>query len=144
MTDPMTILMALLAGEPVDRSTGLADQSGRDVYLDESIDFFDPQRLLEQESVELEMVTKYRVAVATVSAAWGPPLYDVCPVPAQPWETTQKPAAEQTLLEQRYWRGAVALACWKRDDQLAYVLVEHEDKELPYFLMLGVCSGVQP
>jgi hypothetical protein len=49
------------------------------------------------------------------------------------------PGTATRLEEELYWRGGIALAYWFKADRVAYVELEHQDKELPIVLILGVC-----
>jgi hypothetical protein len=37
-----------------------------------------------------------------------------------------------------YWNGGIALAYWCKETRIAFMLLEHQDKELPIMLILGV------
>lgn len=84
-------------------------------------------------AVERSYRQRFEQIVNTVASAWGKPRAIIYDLPTQAADTDN----EQCLERDIYWRGGLALAYWCRGDSVAYIEIEHQDKELPLFLLLG-------
>ena len=112
--DPVAILERLLGEKPGYQNAH---------FLKVSRDFWESDWTYEQvEAIETEFAREFRSVAAQVEAAWGKPEFighrDDSPFPAF-----------YTVEELCYWRKA---------DVLAMVWWEHQEKEVPVLLGLGV------
>lgn len=110
-----------------------AFEDGRRLYLLTSQDFFDEDGYEVYESLEQEFRSHFETAVRQIENAWGSPDFRQTNF-GYPDNDDYETAP---LHERLYWSGALALAAWFRDGFLAYIELEHHDKELPLMLILG-------
>ncbi|WP_430450994.1 hypothetical protein [Rhodopirellula europaea] len=139
--DPISILNSLLtARKPVDSNR--LTVNGLEVYaIDDELStplavsesFFEGDRRAAHGRVEADYHDRFMEAVNAIHTVWGPPCFQSIPVPSFPYTDNEPKSFEEDM----YWRGAVALAYWRKAGHLAYVCVEHQDVELPYCFLLG-------
>jgi hypothetical protein len=92
-------------------------------YLKASRDFYGRDQTYEAvRVVEQEFARAFRAVVEEVEAVWGPPEFI--------GHRSESPFAE--------WHVAEELCFWRKEDRLAMIWWEHQDKELPVLLILAV------
>ncbi len=117
------------------------------VFLAKSQDFYDESipvgsdRITEAEKA-IEVFRKdFDRMCAEVTTEWGGPTFRNARLDAQGFGHAFANGFDDCHLkplEQQLWlRGAVALAYWDRQHRVAYLAVEHQDKELPVIMVVG-------
>lgn len=117
------------------------------VYLAASQDFYDDSipddsdRITEAERTVEAFRADFRQLCAEIVAAWGVPAYQEVSLESQGFRydfVHECDGCPPEPLEQQLWqRGAFSLAYWERDCRIAYLAAEHQDSELPVFLVAG-------
>lgn len=114
--NPVAILEQLLVKEPGPRNTH---------YFNASRDFFDGELTYEEiRAIEAEFAREFRAVAAQVEEAWGPPDF----------------IGLRGDSEFPKFYTAEELCYWRRDDVLAMIWWEHQDKEVPVLLTLAVLT----
>lgn len=142
MEDPASFLESLFAiARPIDVAHFMHRGRRVNVIDDEysttaavSEDFFEGDRRSAHERVEAEYIGEFNSLIDEIRLAWGPPEFLSCQIIKFPYSEDDP----QSFEEEMYWRGAIALAYWRKPDGLAYACVEHQDNELPYCLLVGI------
>ena len=143
-TSPAELLQALLLvplgpedAEPNGGSLGEFEYNSYDdghrLYFKVSEDFFEVDDDYQHyEAVEKEFRELFDAVVTQVARVWGAPTYrnDAIRCEGEDYD-------DAALHEQFYWQGGLACAIWRYGHWLAFVEVEHHDKELPIMLILG-------
>ena len=148
--EPSDLLVALLRlPYPPDAGTPLPDAIGglllnqfdgeyRLLYA-QSDNFFTPNDYTRYFQALAGFRARFDHVVAHVAQEWGQPRYLNNDLARQKWEWDVDPP---TFDHDVYWRGGMALAWWELPDGIAYVELEHADKELPFMLFLGVRARI--
>jgi len=98
-----------------------------------SSDFYDDSDHAAYQQAEKAFRDQFAFAVAELVEYWHTPDYHTDHLTEAAWEV-HPPGFDHQI----YWRGGIALAYWCKGDRLAYVEVEHQDKEDPFMLIFGV------
>jgi len=108
-------------------------EAGHILYLVVSRDFYFESSYEAQENVARQLLEHFGSTVRRVEESWGPPDFLTTEFPGFDYDD----ADTGPLHERLYWSGAMAVAIWLRGEFVAYVEVEHQDKDLPMMLILG-------
>lgn len=110
--DALSVLTRLLEAPP----------GAENVYLEKSRDFWEGDWTTEEmEAVEQSCRERYRGEAERLRAAWGTATF------SGSWEDPDFPD----------WCPGTEVSYWEKGDRLAYLWWEHQDQELPFFLVAG-------